>query len=342
MEQVKLVYFTINRCGYYCPGSPELAFGGLAEVLTEIKAWIHGRKMRQTKAFDPEKEDPMFPVYIADMAIDQISGNAVIVTWNETPSINGKVAAAAGDDLVGNVGVSLVGVPENSIPGFPCYFFFITSRSTVLNLRFEDQNHGGQPGMARYIHEFMGRYSSHVQLKQNDDGVEITAYIDKVGDEASGAFPSYRTRLTRVPGKVDWLRERCADIRKLVRKDDLGVGGNEARSRMNAVWKWLNVEKPTVPAKRNIRFHFELDCSLTEDQFATLVQFEAEEHDSGKDIGFKLTGSSEVHWLSSALVKQAFEIDVTRSTEGTVSAIDLLKALSKHLDSIVSEIPNGQ
>lgn len=342
MEQVKLVYFTVNRCGYYLPGNDQLAFGGLVEALSEVKGWIKGKTLRQTKAFEPNEKDALFPVYIADMEMDQASGNAVIVTWNETPSINGQVAAAAGDDPVGKVGVSLVDVPKDSIPGFPCYFLFIPSRNTVVNLRFEGQSHGGQPGMARYIYEFLGRYSSHVRLSQNDDGVEITAYIENAGDQPSGAFPYYRTRLTRVPGKVDWLKERYADIRKLVRKDDLAIGGNDAHKRMKTVWEWFGVENPKSTMKKSINFHFELDCALSEDQFQTLVDFEAGEPELGKDIGFKLKGSSEVHWLSSALVKQEFEINVTRTPEGTVSANDLLKALSNRLDVIVSEIPNGQ
>lgn len=342
MEEVKLVYFTVNRCGYYLPGEAHLEFGGLAEALAEIDAWTRGKTMRQTKAFDPKKTDPMFPVYIADMALDKATGNAVIVTWNETPSINGQVAAAAGDDPVGKVGVSLVDVPENSIPGFPCFFFFIPSHSTVVNLRFEGQNHGGQPGMARYILEFLGRYSSHVQIKHTDDGVEINAYIENAGDEPSGAYPAYRTRLTRVPGKVDWLRKRYAEIRKLVRKDDLTVGGDAARAKMHTIWDWFGVEKPKLPEKRNIHFNFELDCSLTEAQFDTLVQFEAEEQNLGQDIGFKLKGRNETHWLSSALVKQEFEVNVIRKPEGTVSATDLLNALSNRLDLIVSEIPNGK
>lgn len=342
MVEVKLVYFTVNRCGYYLPGEDQLEFGGLAETLKEIDAWTQGKTMRQTKAFDPKESDAMFPVYIADMAVDKSTGNAVIVTWNETPSINGQVAAAAGDDLVGKVGVSLVDVPENSIAGFPCFFFFIPSHSTVINLRFEGQTHGGQPGMARYILEFLGRYSSHVQLMQTDGGVEINAYIEAAGDEASGAFPAYRTRLTRVAGKVDWLKKRYADIRKLVRKDDLTVGGDAARAKLHTIWDWFGVEKPKVPEKRSIHFNFELDCSLTEEQFDTLVQFEEEEQENSQDIGFKLKGRNEVHWLSNALVKQEFEVNVVRKPEGTVSATDLLQALSNRLDLIVSEIPNGK
>lgn len=342
MEEIRLVYFTVSRCGYYASGNSKSAFGSLQETLTEIEGWTKGKTLRQTKAFDPGKEDPMFPVYIADMAMDATTSNAVVVTWNETPSINGKVAAAAGDDPVGKVGVSLVGVPENSIPGFPCYFLFIPSRSALINLRFSDQNHGGQPGMARYILEFLGRYTKHVSLIENADGVEITAYVEKPGSKPESVFPGYRTRLTRIPGKIDWLRERCADIRKMVRKDDLSIGGTEAKSRMSTIWKWFNIDQPTLPLKKNIRFNFELDCQLTEDQFSALVKYEAEEHDFGKDIGFKLKGSNDIHWLTSALVKQQFEVDVTRTNEGSVSATDLLAALSKRMDTIVSEIPNDQ
>lgn len=340
MEQVKLVYFSVDRCGYHQHGDAVRAFGGLGETLAEIKAWIQGKTIRQTKAFDPEPDDDLFPVYIYDCAIDPVSGDALVVTWNETPTADGKVAAAAGDDIVGDVAISLVGVPPNSIPGFPCFFLFMPSRSAVINLRFDGQTHGGQPGMTRYIQEFMSRYSSHVVMQQGPDEVQIKAYVENPGDQPNGAFPCYRTRQMRVPGKVEWLKERVSDIRKMIRKDDLTAGGGGPTR--GTIWGWFGIANPITPTTdRRLRFNFEIDCALTAEQLESLVQFEAGEQDFRKDIGFKLKGGNEIHWLSHALVKQELEVDVTRSNEGTVPATDLLAALSNRRNAILSVMPNA-
>ena len=341
MEKIKLTYFNITRCGYYRFRDSALAFGGLSETLSDIKLWLNGKTLRQTKVFDPADGDSVFPVYISDLAIDAGTGDALLITWNETPTTaGGQVAAAAGDDPVGSVDVSLMDVPKGGIPGYPCFFLFIPSRSIVVTIRFDGQVHNGNPGLSRYIDDFLGKFSSHVVVVENDDGVRINGYVTVHGGEPQNVRPVYRSSQARVPGKLEWLIENRTQIRKLVRRDRLLAGVAPNYSRLQTIWNWFGITTPAVPHSGSVNFDFELDCSISEEQLDELVEFDALEHDGNKDIGFRMIGESGViHWLSHALVKQEIDIDVKRTHAGLTSANDLLKVLSNHRASILSIVP---
>jgi hypothetical protein len=338
LEEVRLNYFDVDRCGYHRHGNDTPEFGGLSDTLAEISTWARGKTLRQTKTFDPGDNDSVFPVYLSDMATNPVTGDSVFVTWNETPTFEGRVTAAGGDDLVGAVDVELVDVPDGKIPGFPCYFLFIPEHSTLVCVRFNGQMHTGQPGFARYIQEFLSRYSSHVVLVGREDGVEVTAYTAGPTEAPNGALPYYRTRVTKVPGKIEWLRGEIANIRKLVRKDVLTSGLAPNRTRFNDIWSWFGVINP-MPAAAATKFDFEIDCALTEQEFTSLVQFEQRDDDPRRDMGFKLRGSNETHWLSHALVKQEFNLNVERNEAGLVTAESLLAALSGSRRHILSIVP---
>ena len=342
METVKLAYFNVNRCGYYQFGDSAPVFGGLLEILRDVKSWIHGKKLRETKVFDPADEN-IFPVYISDLAINVTTGDAVVVTWNETPTTgSGQVAAAAGEDIVGSVDVSLMDVPEGGIPGFPSFFLFIPERSIVITIRFDGQTHSGKPGLSMYLNEFMTKFSSHVVLSETDDGAKIYGYASEPDQEPQQVRPVYKTVQARVPGEVEWLRDRCTQIRKLVRKDLLTTGAAPNYTQLKTIWSWLDIADPAPPSSGSVRFDFEIDCALTDKQFSELVDFDAVEHARGKDIGFRLVGEGGVvHWLSHCLVKQELDINIQRSDAGLVSANELLKKLSTSRGPILSIVPDA-
>lgn len=342
METGKLTYFNIFRCGYYQFGESQPAFGSLPGVLRDIQSWISGKTLRQTKVFDPADDENVFPVYISDLAINHTTGDAVVVTWNQTPTTaSGQVAAAAGEDIVGAVDVSLMDVPEGGIPGFPCFFLFIPEKSIVVTIRFEGQTHSGQPGLARYLNEFLSKFSSHVVLVETDDGATINGYAPTEDEKPQSVRPMYKTAQARVPGEIDWLRQNCTQIRKLVRKDHLTTGAPSHFTQLQTIWRWFGIANPAPPQSGAIRFDFEIDCSVTEDQFIELVDFDAGEHDKNKDIGFRMVGESGVvHWLSHSLVKQELDINVQRTDAGLVPANVLLQMLSTQRATILSIVPD--
>lgn len=341
METVRLNYFNITRCGYYKFGESEPEFGLLSDVLADLQSWTKGKTMRQTKIFNPAA-DSEFPVYINDLAIDPKSGDSVLVTWNETPTTpSGSIASAAGDDAVGQVSIDLVDVPDGGIPGFPSYFYIIPEKSILISVRFDGEHHTGQPSASKFINEYMAKCSSYVVYTESDDGVEIKAYARTLGGTPQNVHPSYKTAVAKVPGKVEWLRKNCASIRKLVRREQLNAIVAEEHSKLSWIWKWFGVTDPGIQSSKGVKFAFELDCKLTEDQFDTLVQFDTLEDDRNSGIGFRMAGDGgEVHWLSHCLVKQEIDIAVKRSDAGIASAKDLLTHMLAMRSSLLSIMGN--
>lgn len=338
LETVKLAYYNINKCGYYKFGQDEPEFGGVTDVLADIKEWISDKSLRGTKVFDPRDGENLFPVYIHDLQIDPATGDALLITWNETPTTqDGHVAAAAGDDPVGSVEVSLMEVPEGGIPGFPCFFYFLPSKSIVIAIRFDGQTHTAQPALARYMSEFMAKFSSHVVLSEEGDEIQIAGYTQ--GERSAvlqNVRPHYKTSVARMQQKIQWLKENCASIRKLVRRDHLSIGVAAHYTRLQAIWSWLGIAQPAPPVSGSVNFDFQMDCSIDEAEFDQLVAFEEQEHNLDNNIGFMMKGDNTVYWLSHALVKQEIEIDAQRTDAGLVNTAELLAAMGAKRQAILA------
>ena len=338
METVKLGYFTIKRCGYYKHGAEAPEFSPLADTLGQLSDWIRPKSLRETKVFDPVPDQNLLPVYVKNLMIDPATGDALLVTWNAAPAnAEGRVAAAAGDDPVGDVDLTEMNAPDGSIPGYPSYFYFIPERSVVVATRFEGQVYGGQPGVVAYMNEVLAKFSRHVVVSQNDDGVDIFGYVRNHGDEPAHVHPSYRTEPKRVPGEVDWLRQNCASIRKMVRRDRITTGALAGRAKQFSIWNFVGITDPIAPASGMVKFNFDIDCRISEAQLDSLIAFGNNEHESYTDIGFKIKGGNETHWVSHCLVKQELSVDIQHSA-GFATAQSLFDELRRKRADVLSVV----
>jgi len=216
----------------------------------------------------------------------------------------------------------------------------MADKSLLVTIRFESQIQTAQNSLVRYIQEYLTRASSHVVTRNNDDGVvEIVGYEEVDNSGLLPVRPQYRTSCTRLPGEIDWLRENCRLIRKLVRKDVItsNVGGGYGM--MKTLYSWLGVPNPTPPEKNRIPLRYELGCNINESEFDKIAEIAAGETDSGKNVGFVLKNDSEVHWLSHAFVKQKLEIPISFSESKIPSAKDMLRALTRKKSHITSVLP---
>ena len=120
IEEVRITFYRILKCGYYQYAAPSPEFGQITDILAQLKTWVSpGRNnISETKTYEIEDADNLYPTYCYD--IQNHSGNAdyLITTWNETPSHAGQVASVKLDGKVGSADVSMTDIPENSIPGY--------------------------------------------------------------------------------------------------------------------------------------------------------------------------------------------------------------------------------
>lgn len=90
----------------------------------------------------------------------------------------------------------------------------------------------------------------------------------------------------------------------------------------------------------SIKYKYEIDCRISVDELNHLVEFGAQEHDKYSDIGFRLTGDADIHWLSHCLIKRELTVDIVRSDAGFPRAKAFFSELLRKRAAILSALPN--
>lgn len=121
MEEATITLYKINKCGYYKKGNEIPEFCNENDMLKDLKDWSNNLELEYTKLHTKDNKDTL-PVYLFN--IDSSSnGHYLITTWNEVPSTKSGVPSVDKSSKVGKAAVFSNKIQNNSIPGYPTYFF---------------------------------------------------------------------------------------------------------------------------------------------------------------------------------------------------------------------------
>lgn len=337
IEQVKIQFYRITKCGYYRYGSSVPEFGTIGDILNQLQVWVsvEDKSLSETCTYELEDGEDTYKTYSFDIKKNQQTGDFVLVTWNETPTNDGRVVTVNGQQAVGNAEVSFTDLPEGSIPGYATYFWFIPERNVFAAIRFHHTLLIGKSNLERYLKEYCAKFTSYTVIEENDDGAEIIGYSNN-GEEIQHLTADFKSFLYKKPGQAEALRNSIDSVTKVIRRNKLSPQVALHRSVWQKMLEGLRVTHEESQLTADVKIKYEIPFTPSVEQFDGMVEEWEENHESKwDDIGFKLSGDSEIRWLSHSVAKAEYEIDVTRDNDEIVDAQSLLNALTENRNVIL-------
>lgn len=337
IENVKIQFYRIAKCGYYKYGENAPEFGEIGDILNQLYSWVsdNGKTLAETCTYELEDGEDIYRTFCFDIKRNQQTGDFLLVLWNETPTNEGRVVTVDGQQSVGNAEVSFTDLPDGSIPGYATYFWFVPERNVFAAIRFHHTLLVGKSNLERYLREYCAKFTSYVVVEEDDDGAEILGYSNN-GDEILHLRPDFKSFLYKKPGQVEALRNTINSVTKVIRKNRLSPRVALHRNIWQKMLEGLGVRPEERELTADVKIKYEIPFNPTPEQFDEMVQEWEENHESKwDDIGFKLSGDNEIRWLSHSVAKSEFELDVERDNDEIVDAQSLLNTLTQNRNVIL-------
>lgn len=340
-KTAKFMFYEITECGYYTFKDRQHKLCTIKEAFSNLYAWIGSRKsIYETATFEPDEDSDDYNVYCYEI---EKRNSFVLTSWNASPHTDGQIAAINGLAHVGASDVKTSNFPEGYIPGYETYFWIIPESRILVTIRF-DRTNNGQNALCKYLVGFLTRFSQYVVEVKNKKGETKTKY-GAPAEEPKTLRPAFATKRRRLPGKIESIKARRAEITKVVQKTRLTP---LVHATDTALWQAV-LAKLGLGAKvvQPIVVDFDSEFAYTpskEELEAIITQWEAQRGNQGSDdVGFRMRGNSnEIEWLGKCLAKGEVDLNVDINKQGIVKASSLLEALEEKQEWIINRAyPQG-
>ncbi len=337
MEEAKVTFYKIEKCGLYEYGEDEPILGGAAEFLKQLQVWVkkNDKPLGETCTYAIEESEDVDRTFCYDLVSNGSTGDFLLTTWNETPSYEGRVAAVKAKSKVGSAKVEFTELPKDSIPGYATYFWFIPAGNVFATIRFQHRLNG-KKSLDKYFKEFISKFSEYTVLSDDGDAdFNVVGYSEKDGDDPMNLHPQFRASIVRKPGQIDYILEQKDKIRKVTRHNRLSPKIVECQELWQKALLNLGLKKQRR-LDSEVNFSYEFSFTPSEAELKEMISEWEEGHDSKwDDIGFTLKNEQVPRWLSNSLARDRFELDVKRIDEEIVDSKSLLEQLTDKKDLII-------
>ena len=241
-EEAVITFYRLNRFGYYFYGVNAPEFGGLGNSLDQLRDWVApgAKPIANTCTYELDEGEENYRTFCYDIVKHRVTGDHLLTTWNETPSVDGEIASVDGNGVVGNAQVDMTEIPDGHIPGFATYFWFIPEHNVFATIRFRHRN-VGVDSMILYLREFLAKFTDHVVSREDGHGgIEILAY-SHAGEDYTNIYPRVSANIFKKAGQVDGIMANHQRISKLIRKNTLDPEVHEHTS------MWSGLVRALVP-----------------------------------------------------------------------------------------------
>ncbi|MES9907195.1 MAG: hypothetical protein ABW150_01640 [Candidatus Thiodiazotropha sp.] len=338
-EEASVNFYRIARCGYFKHGEDIPQFGTLEDTLNELKAWVTDKNLGETCTYAIDDGEEGYHTYCFDIVKSDQTGEFIVTTWNETPSVEGNVASVSATSKVGEVDVELTELPDDHIPGYATYFWFIPDQNILATIRFHHTTNGHQ-NLRRYMKTFLAKWTSYVVVDDDDDEADhsIIGYRANEDDEPMHLNPMFKSYLKKKPGKIEFITNNREDIRTIHRKNLLSPQSQADMTLFNRMLVKIGVQDPPQ-VNHEVKVKYEFHHTPEEEELEAIIADWEQEHDAKwDDIGFKLKGDDEIYWLSHSLAKRTIDLDVTRENKEIVNATSILNSVNQNREVLLQEL----
>jgi len=342
-EEAKINFYRINKCGFYPWGEDLPLFGNnIGQVLKYLSDWVNqdGFCLEDTSTYQVKDEDQTLRTFCCDLKHDDVHGDYLLTTWNETPTTDGQVPSIASNSTIGSATVHLNPLPEGDIPGYATYFWFLPSENIFATVRFF-RTLNGHPNLMRYLDGYLRHFSPYVLREENpneDGDYTIIGYINPETKEAFDVlYPAFHSSPIRNPGEIDMIRENRTRITKIHRKASLKVDVKNETTLLQTLLRHVGIGEPPIQTQTaNIDYALPFTPS-GEELNDIIISWENTSGEGWNDVGFKIQGD-DIKWLSKSLAKVSQDLNVERDNDEIYNSESLLNALTEKRDDLISYI----
>jgi hypothetical protein len=346
---VKVTFYEIINCGYYAKNG-SLEFGNILTILDDIHNFVYSDDMflARTRVFDESRFQDIDATYCYELYRNDSREDYILVTWNETPTINGNLASINGQGQVGDSDINLTEIPDGYIPGYPTYFWFIPNRNLFATIQINSFKYNGHRNMKRYFQSFLERFSRYVSVENTDNdnedyeaylNVGILGYADGSNSNLDNSIrPYFKTSLLRNSGQLEFIRCNRNRIRKLIHKDCIKFSIQNDVSIWQRLLQRVGIfddieDQEDAPVK----FRYEFDYKPSSSDLENIINHFINEQSTWKEIGFLFHGEQTPRWLSNSLARGIFSFDLTPD-RAIYSCEELLQSILSQREEILSVI----
>lgn len=341
--KARIRFYNIQHCGYY--KNNRYCFGSVSEMLSDLQKWISGRTLKETLTYgvSEKNESSILETYCHSVASDE--EEFLMVTWNETPSSDGRTMAIQTAVPIENAKIEVQKVPDGYTPGYPSYFWFLPGKNMFATIQFETLLNG-RANLNAYLNGFLEHYSNRCRyFKTKGDEDDHVAYQDD--DNGVGFYaPRFTSTVMTLPGPVDEIIRRREEIRKIIKKD---VHIHERKMEPLFTFLGIPIRGKTQNASQKRSYKIEIDAEPSKSELNAIIKKWKKDVQTNpsEDIGFRLRKTKETLWLQKAV--PGIEIDLAIDYEiklGNVlfDSLTLLNALQSKREKIllIFEVNKGR
>lgn len=328
MPEMTLTFFEFEQFGFYRRATRELLFGDMVPALQELHEWALDKDVGMTELASASRANRgSLPVYVFGLQ-PATGGDWVLATWNTVPNSEGGVASLARDSKVGRAPlVHDNPIVEDTIPGFPTYFWFVPEHNVFASLKFDNPITAVQP-MLGYLKQFLRTESGYAVT---DDNGTIVGYRDLNGDgDHTKANVVVKAKAKGKAAEVELLKRERPKIRTVIRDGYLTQTAKRDRGLFQKLSQFLKDDTQPSYLTQQTKVHIAIDYTPTEEELEQMIETEltTTRVDEFEDLGFRLQGSQETIWINSARSRKTVNLNLLIPANGVLPVRDLADVIA--------------
>lgn len=331
METIDLKIYQILRCGYYSRKQDVVALDDQSDLFTNLKTWISGQNIVNNCTYSGSDASGSDKTLCVSIIKDRDTKDQVITLWSGIDAGDkntvGAISSRANPE---NIDVEERRFSEDSVPGYPIYFYVIPEYKLLTPIKINGSKNG-IVGFNKYMNGFLQRYSKFVNYETDETGDRKITHFGKIDSEERGYFPMFKYRNWQRADIGDFLREKRDRIKRVIKKDIT------MRSRHGGILKKLfGFQSATDERIAGVRFKYELDITPSAEELESYIDECDQDQEGDLDYGFKI--GSDVHWIGHSIQKHTFSADIRRRGGVIYSGASLLEVMKGFRSRIIDNL----
>jgi hypothetical protein len=326
MQDAKIKFFDIKRCGYYLRGESAPSLSNLNDILLKLNLWAHdGREFANTTCYQSDPDNDLLNTYFCGWSQNTATKDSLLILWNQLPNDNGVIYGM--NPLARPGGTSMLATDFGNtpaIPGSPSYIWFVPSKNVFATIRF---NHSvqGKGNLDHYLNGFLQNKSPYrVEDEGKVVGYSPTGQATKNSGQLHPKFEAYGRKQEELETE---LLTNIYKITKIIKRETLHYAIEDDRSAFERVFAQLLPNTPSFNQPRTITH--ELQFSPTKAELKKIIKNfgELDQDTFIKNAGFVYKDGKTI-MLTGANVAFSHQFNIPLQENQFISAKTLLAAIT--------------
>lgn len=343
-EVASITLYDITKCGLYKFNDSSISLLGNIEIfLDQLIKWAKNpkRNLIDTCTYEIDDDELGERTFCYDILKNSTTKNFLVVTWNETASLEGQLASIVGNVPVGQAKVKTKGSGKNEIVGYPSYFYIMPNENILATITFGKTKNGAF-NFKCLFKEFISKYTSFACYEKNTETQtnELKGYkADKTSTDApQNLRASFNFNIIRSSHQIDKLVTNHKEITKVVKHNKLSVT-DTLKLGWSSKLSISIFDKQKPKTDGDVKFTFEYPYTPTNAKELKDIIQDWELNYTGSmwdNIGFKLQGESKTIWLNDMNARNRFELYLNRNNQNVIEPIELFSELERISKNILA------